>query len=90
VEGICLTAAEDICWTTVVTACLRSEVGQAYTGVASAACRYSEREVARALRGIGAIKASVGKDGRGSSLPGRTSLARTLSQASDVVGLAYF
>jgi hypothetical protein len=88
VEGICLTAAEDICWTTVVTACLRSEVGQAY--VASAACRYSEREVARALRGIGAIKASVGKDGRGSSLPGRTSLARTLSQASDVVGLAYF
>ena len=29
-EGICLTAAEDICWTTVVTACLRSEVSQAY------------------------------------------------------------
>ena len=28
-EGICLTAAEDICWTTVVTACLRSEVSQA-------------------------------------------------------------
>ena len=34
-EGICLTTTEDICWTAVVTACLRSEVSQAYTGEAS-------------------------------------------------------
>jgi hypothetical protein len=40
-----LTAAEDICWTTLVTACLRSE----HPGAASAACRYSEREVAGAV-----------------------------------------
>jgi hypothetical protein len=46
-------AAGDICWTTAVAACLRSEVSQARAGATSGACRHSEHEAALIQNNLG-------------------------------------
>jgi len=57
-EGTCLTAAEDICWTTAVAACLRSEVSQAHRPAPRLAI-ISEREAALIQNNLGLFQGQL-------------------------------